>query len=243
MDFTPTIRKRIQIVLLLVMIVAAVRLLRVFQGRRESEAALELESKKPEAAPLPADYYVVPKKLHAFDLKSAEQLTWQPVWVREGYRYTYYPWDAARKRSDFDHPAGTLGPIERLEIKQVVLDRSPGSPDQRQVMAVFAKEGKSYAFPFGAERRGEFHIYADEMLYIQAPRELYRHWPAETWAAVERHEVRTGMNEFQVTFAVGMGRPEPETEPGVKRVTYPRDGKPLMVVYRDGKVDTVSDKQ
>ncbi len=242
MQFTPQLRKRIQIVLLLVMIVAGIRLVRVFQERRESEAALELSSKKAEPTPLPADYYVVPKKLHAFDLKSAEQLTKQPVWVREGYRYTYYPWDAARKRSDFARPAGTLGPIERLEIKQVLLDGSPGSPDQHQVMAVFEKEGKSYAFPFGAERRGEFQIYSDEMLYLQDPRDLYR-WPAETWAAVERHEVLPGMNEFQVTFAVGMGRPEPETEAGVKRVTYPRDGKPLAVVYRGGKVAEVVQKQ
>ena len=48
-----------------------------------------------------ADYYVVPKKLYPFDLKSAKQLTQQPVWVKEGYRYTYYPYDAARKRTDF----------------------------------------------------------------------------------------------------------------------------------------------
>jgi hypothetical protein len=243
MLLTPQFRKRIQIVLLLAMIMAGVRLLRVFQQRYESTEALEKTTQKPATAPLPADYYVVPKKLHAYDLKSAEQLTKQPVWVREGYRFTFYPWDAARKRSDFDHAAGTLGPIERLEIRQVVLDRSPGSPDQHQVMAVFEKEGKSYAFPFGAERKGKFQIYADEMLYIQDPRELYRHWPADTWAAVERHQILPGMNEFQVTFAVGMGRPEPETEPGVKRVTYPRDGRPLFVVYREGKVATVSDKQ
>ncbi|HXE89639.1 MAG TPA: hypothetical protein VNK82_01610 [Terriglobales bacterium] len=243
MVFTPQLRRRIQVVLLFLMIVATIRLVRVFQERRETTADLEQAAQKAATPPLPADYYVVPKKLHAYDLKSAEQLTRQPVWVREGYRFTFYPWDEVRKRSDFGHPAGLLGPIERLEIKQVVLDRSPGSPDQRQVMAVFEKEGKSYAFPFGAERKGEFRIYADEMLFIQDPRELYRHWPADTWAAVERHQVLPGMNEFQVTFAVGMGRPEPETEPGVKRVTYPRDGRPLLVVYRDGKVAAVSDKQ
>ena len=38
-----------------------------------------------------ADYYVTPKKLYPYDLKSAQQLTQQPVWMKEGYRYTYYP--------------------------------------------------------------------------------------------------------------------------------------------------------
>src|SRR5262252_686129 len=67
------------------------------------------------APPLEADYYVVPKKLYPFDLKSARQLTQQPVWVKEGYRYTYYPYQAGKV--DFAHEAGLLLPIERLEIK------------------------------------------------------------------------------------------------------------------------------
>ena len=62
-----------------------------------------------------ADYYVVPKKLYPFDLESAKQLTKQPVWVKEGYRYTYYPYDVAHKRVDFAHDGGLLLPIEQLE--------------------------------------------------------------------------------------------------------------------------------
>ena len=43
-----------------------------------------------------ADYYVTPKKLRPYDLKSAHQLTEQPVWVKVGYYHTYYPYNAAR---------------------------------------------------------------------------------------------------------------------------------------------------
>src|SRR5271168_2004802 len=48
-----------------------------------------------------ADYYVTPKKLHPYDLKSARQLTEQPVWVKVGYQLTYYPYDRERNRTDF----------------------------------------------------------------------------------------------------------------------------------------------
>src|SRR5262249_57597672 len=80
--------------------------------------------------PLNADYYVTPKKLYAYDLKSAHQLTEQPVWVKEGYRYTYYPYDKARHRTDFTHEAGLLEPIEKLQIVDVVADHTPYAPDQ-----------------------------------------------------------------------------------------------------------------
>jgi hypothetical protein len=72
------------------------------------------------------------------------------------------------------------------------------------------------------------------MLYIQDPHELYKHWPADVWQAIEQHEVKPGMNELQADFAVGMGIPEAggvET----KIVNYPNGGKPLRITYHDGK--------
>ena len=129
----------------------------------------------------------------------------QPVWVKEGYRYTYYPYDAARKHVDFAHEAGLLLPIERLEIKDVVTDIRQGAGKRRQVMAVFQKEGKSYAVPIGFETDGQYKIYSDEMFYVEDPHELYKHWPADVWQAMEQHEIKPGMDELQAVFAVGMG--------------------------------------
>jgi len=146
-------------------------------------------------------------------LKSAKQLTQQPVWVKEGYRYTYYPYDPTRRRTDFSHEAGRLLPIQRLEIKDVVTDATPGSADQRQVMAVFEQEGKSYTVPIGSLQGGNYHIYSDEIFYIQDPRELYRHWPPAIWEAIVQHQVKPGMNEYQADFAIGMGVPSPPPMP------------------------------
>src|SRR5438094_400369 len=135
------LKQRIQIVLLAAIVLAAGRAAYILYQRQAEKA----EQAKRQAPPLNPDYYVMPKKLHAYDLKSAKELTQQPVWAKEGYRYTYYPYDRAKHRSDFSHEAGLLLPIERLEIKDVVTDVSPGSRDQRQVVAVFEEEGEHHA--------------------------------------------------------------------------------------------------
>lgn len=231
MHIAPEAKQKIQLVLVLAIAIAGVRTGYILYQRHLTK----LEETRKQATGLNPDYYVTPKKLYPYDVKSAKQLTQQPVWVKEGYRYTYYPFDAVRKRSDFSHDAGLLLPIQRLEIKDVVTEVSPGSPEQRQVMAVFEQDGQSYAFPIGSVKDGNYQIYSDEMLYIQDPRELYRHWPADVWQAIGQHEVRHGMNEIQADFALGMGIPERSNDASIKTVNYPNGGKPVTITYRDGK--------
>ena len=228
-------KKRIQIALALAVVVAGVRAGYILYERHEDYLAAQKQEQAKKAGYSNADYYVVPKKLYPFDLKSAKQLTQQPVWAKEGYRYTYYPYDAGRKRTDFAHEAGLLLPIERLEIKDVVTGIPAGAGSRRQVMAVFQKEGKSYAVPIGFETEGTYKIYSDEMLYVEDPHELYKHWPADVWQAVTQHEVKPGMNELQADFAVGMGVPDSGGSSEEKTVRYPNGGKPLVVIYHDGK--------
>jgi hypothetical protein len=228
---SPSAKAKIQLVLVLAILVAATRTAYIFYERyaaKTEQARLRLQTK-----PLNPDYYVVPKKLYPYDLKSARQLTQQPVWVKEGYRYTFYPFE--HHHSDFAHEAGQLLPIEKLQIKDVVTDRTPGSPDQRQVMAVFDKQGKSYAFPIGSVKEGNYQIYSDEMLYIQDPHELYKHWPADVWQAIDQQQVKPGMNELQADFAIGMGIPDRSSDPEIKTVHYPNGGKPLSITFRNGK--------
>jgi len=228
-------KKRIQIALALAVVVAGVRAGYILYERHEDYLAAQKQEQAKKAGYSNADYYVVPKKLYPFDLKSAKQLTQQPVWAKEGYRYTYYPYDAGRKRTDFAHEAGLLLPIERLEIKDVVTDMPAGAGSRRQVMAVFQKEEKSYAVPIGFETEGQYKIYSDEILYVEDPHELYKHWPADVWQAVTQHEVKPGMNELQADFAVGMGVPDSGGSSEEKTVRYPNGGKPLVVIYHDGK--------
>ena len=229
----PETKRKIQIVLLAAIGIAGVRAAFIVYQRHGDRAASEVTKK--EAPPLMADYYVSPKKMRPYDLKSAKELTQQPVWVKEGYKYSYYPFDRAKRRADFGHETGTLLPIQKLQIKDVVTDVSPGSPEQKQIVALFELEGKSYAVPIGSVQAGNYQIYSDEIFFIQDPRELYKHWPAETWQAIDRHEVKPGMNELQADFAIGMGVPQSSMDSALKTVKYPNGGKPLTVVYRNGK--------
>jgi len=235
MQVTPSLKRKIQIAMLAAIAVAAARAGYIVYQRHVTK----VEEAKKQGPPLNPDYYVIPKKLYPYDLKSAQQLTTQPVWVKEGYRYTYYPYDANRHRSDFSHEAGTLLPIEKLQIKTVITDVSPGSPDQRQLMAVFEKDNKTYAFPMGSVRRNEYQIYSDEMLYIEDPHQLYKHWPAEVWQAIDQHQVKPGMRELEADFAVGIGMPESSGDSIDKTLDYPNGGKPLVISYHDGQVVVV----
>src|SRR4029077_6994039 len=197
---SPETKKKIQLALVLAIVVTGVRAGYILYRRHQDYLAGERQKQARSLGYSNPDYYVTPKKLYPYDLKSARQLTQMPVWVKEGYRYTYYPFNAATRRTDFAHEAGTLRPIERMEIKDVGIDVLPKS-GHRQMMAVFQKDGNNYAVPIGFESEGQYKIYSDEMFYVEDPRELYKHWPADVWQAVEHHEVKPGMNELQADFA------------------------------------------
>jgi hypothetical protein len=231
---TSEARQKIQLVLVIAIAVAALRAGYVVYERHNERT----EQATKQAPPLNPDYYVVPKKLYPFDLKSAKQLTQQPVWVKEGYRFTYYPYDRARHHTDFSREAGLLLPIQRLEIKDVVTDTTPAH--LQQVMAVFEQEGKVYGVPIGSKNGDSYQIYSDEMFFIQDPRELYKHWPADVWESIEKHEIKPGMNEFQAYFSIGMGVPERSSDPAVKTVHYPNGGKTVTITFRDGKAAEIS---
>ena len=237
---SPEAKKRIQLGLLVVLVAATLRAGYIFYQRHEDRLALERQKAARDVGYSNPDYYVNPKKLYPYDLKSAKQLTQQPEWVKEGYRYAYYPYNPATKTVDFKHEEGTLGPIEKLAVTNVITAKAPGADVKRQVMAVFEKEGKSYAVPIGYEEEGQYKIYSDEMFYVEDPHDLYKHWPADVWQAVEQHQVKPGMNEMQADFAIGMGVPDPGSSSDEKTVHYPNGGKPLVIVYRDGKAAEIN---
>jgi len=237
---SPEAKQRIQLALLVALVVAGVRTGFILYQRHQDALEAEKQQQARNLGYSNPDYYVAPRKLYPYDLKSAKQITRQPVWVKEGYRYTYYPYDAHRKHVDFAHEAGLLLPIEQLAIKDVVTATPPGTGQRPQVMALFQKEEKNYAVPIGFEVDQQFTIYSDEMFFIQDPHDLYKHWPAEVWQAVERHEVQPGMNEMQADFAIGMGVPDAGDTSYRKTVRYPNGGKPLVIVYHEGKAAEIS---
>jgi hypothetical protein len=228
-------KQKIQLALLLAIVVAGLRTGYILYQRHEDKLAADKQKQAANVGYSNPDYYVNPKKLYPYDVKSAKQLTQQPEWVKEGYRYTYYPYQVEEKRVDFAHEAGLLLPIEKLQVKDVLTAKPQGSDQRVQVMAVFEKDGKNYAVPIGFEADGQYKIYSDEMFFVEDPHDLYKHWPPDVWQAVEQHQVKPGMNEMQADFAIGMGVPDAGDSSVEKTVRYPNGGKPLVIVYHDGK--------
>ncbi|MGA6985241.1 MAG: hypothetical protein WBZ01_04240 [Terriglobales bacterium] len=225
-------QKKLQIFLVAAIVLAGGRAAYIVYERHE---AMKDDAKPRQETLLNADYYVTPKKLHPYDLKSARQLTEQPVWVKVGYQLTYYPYDRERHKADFGHEAGTLLPLQKLAIQDVVTDISPKAPGMKQVLACFALEGKEYAAPIGAEKDGEFKIYSDDIFFIEDPHDLYKHWPADVWQKIDAHEVQAGMSELQASFAIGLGIPEGSGDYGSRTLHYPNGGKPLVITFENDK--------
>jgi hypothetical protein len=225
-------RKKLQVILLLGIVIAGVRAAYIVYERHE---AMKEDATPKGNLVLRADSYVTPRKLHPYDLKSARQLTEQPVWVKVGYYHAYYPYNAASQKTDFAHEAGTLGPLQKLGIRDVVRDVSPKAPGTKQVLATFELEGKSYAVPIGAEKDGDFKIYSDDIFFMEDPHELYKHWPADVWKAIDNHEVQPGMSELQVICAIGGGMLDGASTSFSRTLHYANGGKPLTITYRNDK--------
>ena len=233
----PAVKKRVQIVLICGILVAAARTATILYSRSRADrlAVEEEQQRQRKKDTLDADYYVTPRKLYAYDLKGAQDLTKSPVWVRVGYGTFIYPFDPKAQHSDFVHDAGLLKPLEKLQITEVVYDRAPKAPGQKQIMAAFAHDGKHYAVPIGAERGDSFTLYANEMFFLDDPHGLYKHWPKEVWDAIDRHEVLPGMNELQAACAVGMGMLDGSGLGEERVLHYANGGAPLTVTFRKGK--------
>lgn len=232
MAFDREFQKKLQIFMVAAILLAGGRAAYIVYERREG---MKERPKPPQETALKADYYVTPKKLHAYDLKSAQQLTDQPVWVKVGYQLTYYPYDRERHKTDFEHEAGLLLPLQKLAIQNVVADVSPLAPGIKQVMACFSLDGKSYAAPIGGIKGGDFKLYADQILFLEDPRELYKHWPADVWQKINSHQVQAGMSELQASFAIGLGIPEGSGNYGSRTLHYANGGKPVVITFVNDK--------
>ena len=232
MAIDPEFQKKLQVFLAIAIVLAGGRAAYIVYERHE---AMKEDAKPKQEMTLKADYYVTPKTVHAYDLKSARQFTEQPVWVKYGYQLTYYPYDSKRHKTDFGHEAGVLLPLQKLAIQDVVTDVAPQAPGNKQVLACFSLDGKNYAVPIGAEKGSDFKLRANDIFFIEDPHDLYRHWPADVWKKIDAHEVQSGMSELQASFAIGSGIPEGSGDYGSRTLHYANRGKPLVITFRNDK--------
>lgn len=237
MAMDPELQKKVQIFIAIAIVIAGARAAYIVYERHE---VMKEDTQPRQETALKADYYVTPKKVHAYDLGSArQQFTAQPVWVKYGYQLTYYPYDAARKKVDFGHEAGMLPPMAKLTVQDVVTEVAPQAPGIKQVLACFTfygdTDGKTYAVSVGSDKGGDFKLRADDIFFIEDPHDLYKHWPADVWQKIDAHEVQQGMSELQASFAVGTGIPAGSGGYGSRTLNYSNGGKPLVIDFENDK--------
>jgi hypothetical protein len=241
------LKKRIKITLIVFVVIAAVRVGFIFYARRDTGGG----PKKPETSySANLDDYVTPHKIFPFNVDSAKkELAGKPLWVKTGNFLPYYGYDAAAHSVNFKRQVGLLPPLAKLQIKDVVLQREPValkagqvSVVQKQIMVVFEKAGEpgTFAASFGLNTGDDYSFSANDVFFYEDPHELYKHWPAETWSAIDQHQAKQGMSELQATFALGTTMNVDTGEYGNRTVEFVNAGKPVTVTFEKNKAVTVT---
>jgi hypothetical protein len=192
------------------------------------------------------DDEVVPvRHLYIDSMESAKVLVGKPVWMQGGYQLPYYP--ATGKHADYAHRVGLLPPAERLEVEGFFYQAAPAAEDNRVphgtrqiLMLIKRSDGKSYAFPVGFVQGARDETwYCDTILYYDDPHQMYKHWPADVWAAIDAHTVKPGMNELQTAMSLGQLVQFSSAREGNRTIRYNVEGRQWVVTFENDKATSV----
>jgi hypothetical protein len=235
-------RKRILLIMVAVVALVTARTAYIFYERSKPAAPLP----KPPSLTLTDDDYVTPHRIVPYDLKSAvKELAGKTVWVRNGNTVPYYRYHPQTHFVEFAPKAGLLPPLDKLQVKDVILQRAPASlaPGQvaivrKQIMAVFEEADHSglFAVSIGTNTGDDFTFNVNEIFYYEDPHELYKHWPPDVWHAIDQHQVQKGMNELQVSFALGSMVGASPGDYGNRWAQYRSNGKLVTVTFDKNRV-------
>lgn len=170
---------------------------------------------EPQTIKLPDDAYVFVPKSYVVDLESARRkLVGTPLWVKEGYRWSYEPGDRL------------FGPLERVVPTAV---RVRGG----EVSLVFERDGREASFVIGSPDR----LFVDDIFFVKDPKEIYDHWTPDQWEQAANGVVEVGMSEIQIGFALGVGEVVRQSPGAATRIVEYKQGReagrtPVRVTYK-----------
>lgn len=205
------------------------------------EAAKEPAEKPTFEWKLTDDDMVHLKHLYPSTMKDARDLIGKRVWVSAGGQMQYFP---VSGKSVQWKPAGTLLGAQPMDFKDIITARPPASINTLRIpagssaiMAVFTKpeEKTTYAATIGYVENGQLTFYLDEMFFYDDPHILYKHWGAENWAAIDKHEPKLGMSENMMMMALGQVSKSGSTKKGDRTVHYFNLDKPYDVTFVNDK--------
>ena len=223
------------------LLIGGIYLFSVYEHRKNPGVVAQQQD---ENAGLSADDLAVVRALFMQHYEDTLQLVGTSVWMKNGYTIPYYPYHGGIvfKR------VGLIPSDQRLDIEKIVKDAVPAREDDgishgsRQVFAVFALPGSPalYATPIGVMDGSDEAYFCDVLFYYDDPHTIYDNWPKATWAAIDAHQVKPGMNELQVRTAIGQKVVTTDGgSEGNRRVTYDTDGKHWTVTFAGNRATAI----
>ncbi|WP_446745366.1 hypothetical protein [Silvibacterium acidisoli] len=232
--------QKIGLLTLLVLLIAGVRIFLLWRERQDAgvQKPQRVERK------LTDDDVVSPRKMYIDDMKSAKALVGKTVWIQAGYELEYYPYAG---HVDYAHKVGMLPGAQPIEIKQITEAKAPASlmshtpVGDKQILAVFTmpNDTKQYAVAIGSVQGTDSTYNCDQIFYYDDPHTLYKHWPADVWQSIDKHEAKQGMSELQTAMALGVLQQSDSSSYGNRTVTYDQNGAKWSVTFQNDKATDV----
>ncbi len=218
---------------IILVLAVGVRVGLIYRERHEGDKAVE----RAPTYKVQDDDLVFLKKTRPSTLKDVKDLAGKPLWVSAGGQMDIYPLTSGRV--EYGKPSGLLLGAERIDVKDAVeavapkaaTFRIPGG--DRQVLVVFTRPGSAaeYAIPVGYREKGQYTFFVDEIFFYDDPHQLYKHWPGETWKAIDEHRAVLGMNERQAMLALGQVSTSGSQDYGNRTVEYDHQGHPVSMTF------------
>ena len=162
--------------------------------------------KKTASKRIERDYLVRLPRFYIAGFEEAKRLVGKPIWVKKGFQLPSFPVGRGG-RSGVGGGAKLLLPLETLMVKDVVEQPLAGGSGDRQVVAVFDREGMDMGTVIGMfdGQRQLYRMVLDQLFYAKDPRELYSHWSEKTWRLIRDHRLELDMTFAQVALSIGDG--------------------------------------
>ncbi|MDE2756424.1 MAG: hypothetical protein OXU26_11325 [Acidobacteriota bacterium] len=163
--------------------------------------------KKTAAKKIERDYLVRLPRFYVSGFEEAKRLVGKPIWVKKAFQLPYYPVGRSGKPAA-GGGGGLLPALEELVVKEVVEQPAPGRSGDRQVLAVFERQGMAMGTVIGTfdGKRQLYQMVLDPFFFAKDPRQLYSHWSENTWRLIRDHELASDMTFAQVALSIGDGR-------------------------------------
>lgn len=202
---------------------------------------------QPDYGPTDPDDLVYLRHKHPENITDLKDLEGQTVWVQAGGQMEYFA--ASGHRADYSRQAGVLPGAAPLKVVEAFQQARPKDVATRvpagnaQVLLAFTMPSstdpaKLYAAPVGYRDASGYTFFTDDMFFYDDPHKLYE-WPQRIWQAIDSHQVVTGMNQRQVSLALGAIARQSSGEYGDGEMVYADAGHPMAVTFAKGKVTAV----